>query len=424
MNVLLLGSGGREHALAWKLAQSSALDTLYAAPGNPGIAGLATIAPLKLEDHRSIVDFCFRNSIGLVVIGPEAPLVDGLADNLRAVGIAVFGPDKKAARLEGSKAFTKKLCERVGIPTAKFKHARALGSALRALKAFDLPVVIKADGLAAGKGVTIAESEDEAVAAIEDIFGGRFGKKGAAVVIEEFMTGEEVSLFALTDGKHFVAFGSAQDHKRAFDGDTGPNTGGMGAYSPASVLTPELEAQAIETIVRPTVQALAQDGTPYIGVLYAGLMLTDEGPKLVEYNCRFGDPECQVLMARFDGDLLALMLAVANGELGTMAPPSFAKRTALAVVIAAKGYPDEPKKGGAIGGIDAAEATGATVFHAGTANADGQLVASGGRVLNVVATGRGIKSAREAAYTGVEAIDYPEGFHRSDIGWREIKRKR
>lgn len=388
------------------------------------MAAIATLAPLKLEDHRGIVDFCFRNSIELVVIGPEAPLVDGLADNLRAVGIAVFGPDKKAARLEGSKAFTKKLCERVGIPTAKFRHARALGSALRALKAFDLPVVIKADGLAAGKGVTIAETEEEATAAIEDIFSGRFGKKGAAVVIEEFMTGEEVSLFALTDGKHFVSFGSAQDHKRAFDADTGPNTGGMGAYSPARVLTPELEQRAIDTIIRPTIQALAQGGTPYIGVLYAGLMLTDEGPKLVEYNCRFGDPECQVLMARFDGDLLSLMLAVAQGELGSLPPPAFANRTALAVVIAAKGYPEEPKKGGAIRDIEVAEATGATVFHAGTMLVDEQLVASGGRVLTVVAAGRGIKSARDAAYKGVESIDYPGGFYRGDIGWRELRRKK
>lgn len=404
--------------------QSPALDTLYAAPGNPGLAAIATLTPLKLEDHRGIIDFCFRTSIELVVIGPEAPLVDGLADNLRAVGIAVFGPDKKAARLEGSKAFTKKLCERVGIPTAKFRYARALGSALRALQGFDLPVVIKADGLAAGKGVTIAETRDEAVAAIEDIFGGRFGKKGAAVVIEEFMTGEEVSLFALTDGKHFAAFGSAQDHKRAYDGDTGPNTGGMGAYSPANVLTPELEQQAIDTIVRPTVQALAQDGTPYIGVLYAGLMLTEEGPKLVEYNCRFGDPECQVLMARFDGDLLVLMHAIAQAELGTLAPPSFANRTALAVVIAAKGYPDNPNKGGAIGGIEAAEATGAKVFHAGTTLDEEGLVANGGRVLNVVATGRGIKSARNAAYRGVAAIDYADGFHRGDIGWREVGRKK
>ena len=292
------------------------------------------------------------------------------------------------------------------------------------MKAFDLPVVIKADGLAAGKGVTIAETEEEATAAIEDIFSGRFGKKGAAVVIEEFMTGEEVSLFALTDGKHFVSFGSAQDHKRAFDADTGPNTGGMGAYSPARVLTPELEQRAIDTIIRPTIQALAQGGTPYIGVLYAGLMLTDEGPKLVEYNCRFGDPECQVLMARFDGDLLSLMLAVAQGELGSLPPPAFANRTALAVVIAAKGYPEEPKKGGAIRDIEVAEATGATVFHAGTMLVDEQLVASGGRVLTVVATGRGIKSARDAAYKGVELIDYPGGFYRGDIGWRELKRKK
>ena len=427
MNVLLLGSGGREHALGWKLAQSPSLDSLYAAPGNPGLAEIATLVALNLEDHRSVVDFCFRNSIELVVIGPEAPLVDGMADNLRAVGIAVFGPGKAAARLEGSKTFTKKLCEKAGIPTAKFRHARAIGSALRALKAFDLPVVIKADGLAAGKGVTIAETEEAAIAAIEEIFDGRFGKKGAAVVIEEFMIGEEASLFALTDGKHLIAFGTAQDHKRAFDGDQGPNTGGMGAYSPAPVLTPELEARAMAEIVRPTVQALAEAGTPYNGVLYAGLMLTADGPRLVEYNCRFGDPECQVLMPRLEDDLLDIMLAVAKGELGTKAPPSFSADTALAVVIAAEGYPDEPVKGGRISGIDQAEAAGATVFHAGTARSDGNedasLIASGGRVLSVVALGKDIAAARETAYHAAAKIEYADGFCRTDIGWREIDRR-
>ncbi len=422
----MLGSGGREHALGWKLAQSPDLDTLYAAPGNPGLAEIATLAELKLVDHRSIVDFCFRNSIELVVIGPEAPLVDGLADNLRAVGVAVFGPDKAPAQLEGSKAFTKKLCERVGIPTAKFVHAKTLIRALKALKTFDLPVVIKADGLAAGKGVTIAQTEDEAVAAVEEIFGGRFGKKGAAVVIEEFMTGEEASLFALTDGNHFVAFGTAQDHKRAFDGDEGPNTGGMGAYSPAPVLTPELEAQAMREIVEPTVRALAAAGTPYSGVLYAGLMLTAEGPKLIEYNARFGDPECQVLMMRYEGDLAALMLACADGTLAEACEPRFSERTALTVVMAAQGYPGTPKAGGSIE-LGGAEAGGAKVFHAGTSvvsrRESERLIASGGRVLNVTALGDSVMEAQAAAYRAVDLIDFPDGFYRRDIGHREVARE-
>ena len=423
MNILLLGSGGREHALAWKLAQSPALSTLYAAPGNPGIAQHATLVDLDATDHRAVVDFCLRHSIGLVVIGPEAPLVDGLADNLRVKGYPVFGPGKRAAQLEGSKGFTKDLCKRAGIPTAAYERVHSKDGAIAALDDFALPVVIKADGLAAGKGVIIAETREQAVEAIEDMFSGAFGAAGAEVVLEEFMTGEEASFFALTDGSAILPFGSAQDHKRVGDGDTGPNTGGMGAYSPARVLTPELEAEVIEKIIRPTVDTMAAEGMPYSGVLYAGLMLTDEGPKLIEYNARFGDPECQVLMMRFDGDLVELLLAVAEGRLAGQGPVQLADRTALTIVMAANGYPATPEKGGAIKGIDAAEATGARVFHAGTADRDGMIVAHGGRVLNVTATGGSVKAAQQAAYAAVDAIDFPTGFCRRDIGWREVARE-
>ena len=321
MNVLLIGSGGREHALAWKLAQSPLLGKLHAAPGNPGIAGEADLAPLDPADHRAVIDYCRRQSIGLVVIGPEAPLVDGLADNLRAIGIPVFGPNRIPAQLEGSKGFTKDLCARHDIPTAGYVRVTDRLAAEAALGDFGLPVVIKADGLAAGKGVIIATTPEEADAALDTMFDGAFGAVGAEQVIEEFMTGEEVSFFALVDGETVVPFGSAQDHKRVGDGDTGPNTGGMGAYGPASIFTPELEARALDEIVRPTARALAEAGTPYSGILYAGLMLTPEGPKLVEYNARFGDPECQVLMLRLESDLLQLMLATAKGELAAAPPP-------------------------------------------------------------------------------------------------------
>ncbi len=423
MNILLLGGGGREHALAWKLAQSPRLDTLYATPGNPGIAEHATLVDLDATDHRAVVDFCLRQSIGLVVIGPEAPLVDGLADNLRVKGFPVFGPGKKAAQLEGSKGFTKDLCKRAGIPTAAYERIKSKDGAIAALVDFALPVVIKADGLAAGKGVIIAETRDEAVAAIEEMFSGAFGAAGAEVVLEEFMSGEEASFFALTDGSAILPFGSAQDHKRVGDGDTGPNTGGMGAYSPARVLTPELEQQVLDRIIRPTVETLAAEGSPYSGVLYAGLMLTDEGPKLIEYNARFGDPECQVLMMRFDGDLVNLLLAVAEGRLADEGPVELADRTALTIVMAANGYPGRPEKGGAIDGIATAEAAGAKVFHAGTALRDGTLVANGGRVLNITATGNSVGAAQQAAYAAVGAIHFPTGFCRRDIGWREVARE-
>ena len=369
-----------------------------------------------------MVDFCESHAIGLVVVGPEVPLVDGLGDSLRAAGLPVFGPDKAAAQLEGSKGFTKDLCARVGIPTAGYRRFADKASAIAGLDAFALPVVIKADGLAAGKGVVIAESRAEAEAAIDDMFDGGFGSAGAEVVIEEFMTGEEASFFALTDGRSVVPFGSAQDHKRVGDGDVGPNTGGMGAYSPAPVLTAALEARVMAEIVEPTVRAMAAAGMPYSGVLYAGLMLTPEGPKLIEYNARFGDPECQVLMMRLEDDLVDLLLAVAEGRLAGIAPPRLSGDTALTVVMAANGYPGTPDKGGTISGIAAAQSDGAKVFHAGTALKGGALIANGGRVLNVTAIAPDIRTAQATAYRAVDAIDFPSGFCRRDIGWREIVR--
>ncbi len=398
-------------------------DKLFASPGNPGIAQHAELVALKVEDHAAVLAFCEERRIGLVVVGPEAPLVDGLADALRGAGVPVFGPSKAAAQLEGSKAFTKELCERHAIPTAAFRRVAALDEALAALDGFSIPVVVKADGLAAGKGVTVAMARNEAEAALREIFSGRFGEAGAEAVIEEFLDGEEASFFAITDGHTVVPFGSAQDHKRVGDGDTGPNTGGMGAYSPAPVLTPLLEGEALERIVVPTVKAMADEGMPYSGVLYAGLMLTTKGVQLIEYNCRFGDPECQVLMLRYEGDLAELMLATAENRLGTLPAPKFGEAAALTVVMAASGYPDTPKKGGAIGGIAEAEATGAKVFHAGTALIDGQLVANGGRVLNVTARGGSVGEAQKNAYAAVNQIDFPDGFCRGDIGWREVARE-
>ncbi|WP_067735238.1 phosphoribosylamine--glycine ligase [Novosphingobium naphthalenivorans] len=423
MNILLLGSGGREHALAWKLAQSPLCETLWAAPGNPGIAEHATCIALDATDHAAVIAFCEEKVIGLIVIGPEAPLVDGLADSLRKSGFAVFGPDKAAAQLEGSKGFTKDLCARANIPTGGYVRVSNEADAMTSLAKFGAPVVIKADGLAAGKGVTVAMTMAEAEEAVRDIFAGRFGEAGAEAVIEEFLEGEEASFFALTDGSTIVPFASAQDHKRVDDGDTGPNTGGMGAYSPAPVLTPILEAEAMTKIIAPTVKTLADEGMPYSGVLFLGLMLTREGPKLIEYNCRFGDPECQVMMLRLESDLVELLHACAENRLGAIEPPRFSDDTALTVVMAANGYPGTPEKGGAIGGIAAAEANGAKVFHAGTALKDGQLVASGGRVLNVTARGVSVTEAQAKAYAAVDAIDFASGFCRRDIGWREVARE-
>ena len=427
MNILLLGSGGREHALAWKLAQSRLLagpdDTLYAAPGNPGIADHAQCVDLDANDHEAVITFCADHRIGLVVIGPEAPLVDGLADSLQRVSIPVFGPSKAAAQLEGSKGFTKDLCERAGIPTAGYVRTASLADATAALDKFEAPYVLKADGLAAGKGVVIAETRALAAEALTDMYSGRFGEAGAEVVIEEFMRGEEASFFALTDGETIVPFGSAQDHKRVGEGDEGLNTGGMGAYSPAPVLTPDLEAEVMERIVTPTVETLRSEGMPYSGVLFAGLMLTEDGPKLIEYNCRFGDPECQVLMTRLQSDLGAMMLACAQGELGGAGAAEFDQATALTVVMAANGYPGTPDKGGTID-LGDSEAGGAKIFHAGTKRGDdGRLVANGGRVLNVTQTGANVTEAKGKAYAAVDAIAFPGGFCRRDIGWREVDRE-
>ncbi len=423
MNILLVGSGGREHALSWQLAQSPSCRKLYAAPGNPGIETFAECAPLAADDLDGLIAFVRAHAIDFVVVGPEAPLVAGLADRLRDMGVAVFGPSAAAARLEGSKGFTKDLCARAGIPTAAYVRCTSAEEAHAVLEGFAVPVVIKADGLAAGKGVIIAETREAAAAAIDDMFAGAFGGAGAEVVIEEFMAGEEASFFALSDGDHVMAFGSAQDHKRVGDGDTGPNTGGMGAYSPAPVLTADLETEVMDRIIRPTVSALAAEGTPYVGVLFAGLMLTGAGPKLIEYNCRFGDPECQVLMMRFTGDLAALLHAAATGGLASATPPAFSHDYALTVVMAANGYPGTPDKGGVIRGIAQAETGGVRVFHAGTARADGAIVAAGGRVLNITATGKSVTEARARAYAAVDRIDFASGFCRRDIGWREIARE-
>ena len=418
-----MGSGGREHALAWKLAQSPRCDKLWVSPGNPGMEECAACVDLDSGDHSAVAQFCKANEIGLVVIGPEGPLVEGLADSLKEAGILAFGPSKAAAQLEGSKAFTKELCERAGIPTAKFVRCTSLEAAWGALKNFDAPFVLKADGLAAGKGVVIADTREEAQNALSEMFDGRFGSAGSEVVIEQFLTGEEASFFALTDGTTIVPLASAQDHKRVGDGDEGPNTGGMGAYSPAPVLTDALRDRAMAEIIEPTVRTMREEGMPYAGVLYAGLMLTDSGPQLIEYNARFGDPECQVLMMRLQSDLVELMLACAEGRLGEIEAPAMSEDFALTVVMAARGYPGTPKKGGAIE-LGTAEAGNAKVFHAGTARDEGGLVANGGRVLNVTATGSSATAAQAAAYAAVDAIDFPDGFCRRDIGQREVRREK
>ncbi|MAP69552.1 MAG: phosphoribosylamine--glycine ligase [Erythrobacteraceae bacterium] len=422
MNILLLGSGGREHALGWKLAQSPLCDKLWAAPGNPGIAQLAECTSLDATDHDAVIAFGKDNAIGLVVIGPEAPLVDGLAESLRAAGIDTFGPSKLAAQLEGSKGFTKELCQRAGIPTARYERCTSLEAAWGALKRFKPPFVLKADGLAAGKGVVIAETYEQAQEALGEMFDGRFGSAGSEVVIEQFLTGEEASFFALTDGTAIVPIGTAQDHKRVGEGDTGPNTGGMGAYSPAPVLTDALQAQVMREIVEPTVRTMAAEGTPYSGVLYAGLMLTKDGPQLIEYNARFGDPECQVLMMRLESDLVELMQACAQGRLAEVDAPELSDDFALTVVMAAEGYPDTPKKGGRID-LGEAEANGARVFHAGTKLDGDTLTSSGGRVLNVTARGTSATEAQARAYAAVDAIDFADGFCRRDIGQREVRRE-
>jgi phosphoribosylamine--glycine ligase len=422
VKVLLIGGGGREHALAWKLAQSPLLDRFYCAPGNAGIAEAADLIPLDVADHAAMIRFCKESGIDLVVIGPEAPLVAGLTDDLAAAGIKVFGPSQAAAQLEGSKGFTKDLCAEFGIPTASYRRFTNAAFAKAHVKAQSLPIVIKADGLAAGKGVTIATTRDEANAAIDACFSGAFGTAGAEVVIEEFLDGEEASFFALVDGETTLPLATAQDHKRAFDGDQGPNTGGMGAYSPAPIMTAKLCTRVMDEIVLPTVRAMSARGTPFKGVLYAGLIVKDGAPKLIEYNVRFGDPEAQVLMLRLKSDLLPALLATAEGGLSGIAL-DWHDDAALCVVMAARGYPGAYQKGSEIRGLKAAAAPGVQIFHAGTKRDGARILADGGRVLGVTARGRDIKQAQSRAYAAVDRIDWKEGFCRRDIGWRALVHK-
>ena len=421
MNILLIGSGGREHALAWAISNSPLCDRLFVAPGNPGIGQIARNVEIKVADHAAVIAFCRLQNIGLVVVGPEAPLVAGLADDLSAAGIKCFGPRKYPAQLEGSKGFTKDICSKYNIPTAAYGRFKDKASALAYLDAHGAPIVIKADGLAAGKGVTVAMDMATAREAVEDIFSGKFG--GAECVIEEFLEGEEASFFVLTDGKNALPLATAQDHKRVGDGDTGPNTGGMGAYTPAPCMTPALCSEALETIVKPTIRALQDMGHPYVGVLYAGLILTKDGPKLIEYNCRFGDPEAQVLMMRLKDDLVTLLLACCDGTLDKVSA-RWHDDVALTVVMCANGYPGDVLKGTEIRGLDGASAMeGVEIFHAGTAAKDGRIVANGGRVLNVTARGATVREARDRAYAAVDRIDWPEGFCRRDIAWRALARE-
>ena len=422
MNILLIGSGGREHALAWALANSPLLTKLYVAPGNAGMSELAELVSLDAADHGGVIDFCQTKGIDFVVVGPEAPLVAGLVDDLTAAGIKAFGPSKAAAQLEGSKSFTKAICDAANIPTAKYGHFKNAADAKAHVETHDAPIVVKADGLAAGKGVVVAMAKDEALEAIDACFDGSFGDAGAEVVLEEFLEGEEASFFVLSDGKNILPLATAQDHKRAFDGDKGPNTGGMGAYSPAPVMTDALVERTLEEIIRPTVAEMAKRGSPFKGVLFAGLMITDEGPKLIEYNTRFGDPECQVLMMRLKDDLLTLLMASADGTLDKVSA-RWRPETAMTVVLAANGYPGSYEKGTEIRGLDAAaSANDVEIFHAGTRREGDSILANGGRVLNVTALGSTVAEARDKAYDAVTKVDWPEGFCRTDIGWRALNR--
>ena len=424
MKVLILGSGGREHALALAIAKSPRLSELFVAPGNPGCASIAQCVALSLSDHGSIIDFCHLQSIGLVVIGPEAPLVAGLADDLRSAGVDCFGPSKAAAQLEGSKGFTKDFCREFGIPTADYMRFADKRAALEHIRGAKTPVVIKADGLAAGKGVVIAQTIAEAEAAIETIFEGAFGDAGNAIVVEEFLFGEEASFFALCDGQRFVAFGSAQDHKRVGEGDTGPNTGGMGAYSPAMGMSDALQTQILAQIIAPTVEGMRRRGMPFSGLLFAGLMLTAAGPKLIEYNVRFGDPETEAILARLESDLLEFLLGCARGDLPRTAP-QFSPHSAIAVIMAARGYPGAYAKGSKIGKLAAASKTpGVKILHAGTKEENGDLLADGGRVLAVTAVGATLSEAQERAYAAANAIEWSDGFFRRDIGARAIAAQR
>jgi phosphoribosylamine--glycine ligase len=422
MKLLLIGSGGREHALAWALAKSPRLTKFYAAPGNAGIAGVAELTDLDVSDHNKVIEFCRDKDIDLVVVGPEAPLVAGLVDDLEAAGLKAFGPSKAAAQLEGSKAFTKGVCDEADIPTAgygRFDNAEAARAYIRDRGA---PIVVKADGLAAGKGVVVAMTPEEAEEAVNACFDGSFGAAGAEVVIEEFLEGEEASFFVLSDGKNALPLATAQDHKRAFDGDRGPNTGGMGAYSPAPVMTEALVSDVMRRIIEPTIATLASRGTPFKGVLYAGLMITKDGPKLIEYNTRFGDPECQVLMMRLESDLLDLIEASVDGRLDRTTA-RWRPEAALTVVMAAKGYPGSYEKGTEIRGLQETATEDVAVFHAGTKKDGSRILANGGRVLNVTALGVSVGEAQKRAYDAVRTIDWPDGFCRSDIGWRAIARE-
>ena len=420
MNILILGGGGREHALAWAVMQNPKCDKLIVAPGNAGIAAIAECASIDINDGAAVVGFAEENAVEFVIIGPEAPLAAGVADRLRDAGILVFGPSGAASRLESSKSFTKEICDAAGAPTAGYGHFKEAEAAKAHIRKNGAPIVVKADGLAAGKGVIVAMDEQTALDAIDDMFGGAFGGAGAEVVIEEFMEGEEASYFILCDGEDALPIGTAQDHKRAYDGDEGPNTGGMGAYSPAPVLSDAIAQKAMDEIVYPTLREMVARGTPYQGVLYVGLMIKDGQPRLVEYNVRFGDPECQVLMMRLGAQVLDLLHAAAEGRLA-QAQVNWADDHALTVVMAANGYPGDYAKGTVIKGLDALPETSTQMcFHAGTAEKDGVIVSAGGRVLNVTARGASLAEAQKAAYAMVDAIDWPEGFCRRDIGWRAL----
>ncbi len=424
MDILLIGSGGREHALAWKMAASPLADRLFCAPGNAGIAQEAECVALDVADHPAVIAFCKEKRIGFVVVGPEAPLVAGLVDDLEAAGIKTFGPSRLAARLEGSKGFTKDLCRANDIPTAAYERFNAAGPAKDYIRRQGAPIVVKADGLAAGKGVVVAQALDEALAAVDMMFEGGLGAAGAEVVIEEFLEGEEASFFALCDGDTAIPLAAAQDHKRVGDGDTGPNTGGMGAYSPAPVMTDDMVRRTMDEIVTPTVRAMKAMGAPYKGVLFAGLMITAAGPRLIEYNVRFGDPETQVLMLRMMSDLVPALLAARDGQLKTF-DLRWYPDAALTVVMAAKGYPGSYERGSAIGGLDeAARVEGVEIFHAGTKASDGKVLANGGRVLNVTAMGKSVTEAQARAYRAVDLIDWPGGFCRRDIGWQAVIREK
>ena len=423
MKVLVIGGGGREHALAWAISKSPLLSELICAPGNAGMAEIARCVEVEAADHEAVIAFCRDERIDYVVIGPEMPLVAGLVDDLKRAGIEGFGPSAAAARLEGSKGFAKELCRENDIPTAAYERFFDAASATRYVERVGAPAVVKADGLAAGKGVTVAMTSDAALSAIDDIFAGKFGTAGASLVIEEYLTGEEASFFALVDGRNILPLATAQDHKRVGDGDHGPNTGGMGAYSPAPVMSDALCQATMDEILRPTVRALAEAGTPYSGVLYAGLMIGEDGPKLIEYNVRFGDPEGQVLMMRLKDDILKLMLAATRGGLDKMSV-HWRDEAALTVVMAAEGYPGSYRKGSEIRGLtEAAADENVMIFHAGTARAEGRLVATGGRVLNVTALGATVAEAQRRAYAAIDKIDWPEGFCRRDIGWRAVARE-